>query len=388
MLSAIIIGAGAIADIHAKAYLSLRERVRIVAVAEPDAERAKALAERRSLSASTRLYADFAQALAAEKPDIASVCTPPSTHADIACACLDAGVNVLLEKPMASSLEECDRILAAADRGGALLSVVAQSRFITPTYNLKRLLDDGICGRRLFTEAFSLWWRDARYHDLDYRGRWSTEGGGCTLGHAVHHVDLLLWLAGMPAEVTAVIANLAHTNSEMEDLSMAFFRFADSALGSLTTSLIHHGEPQLMRVQTEKAGLSIPFDVRASRSLPNGFPEPDGEFAAAVRAKFDSFPALAHEGHAGQIADFIGALNSGGQPLVTGQSGRNAIEVIMAIYKSSVTRAPVTLPVAKDDPFYTKAGMVAAMPHFFEKTKSVARFDGASGISLAGDRMK
>lgn len=385
MLSAMIVGAGAISESHAKGYAASGDAVRVVAVADPDEERARALAGRHGFDA--EIHADYRDALAKGGIDLVSVCTPPSTHAPIAVDCLSSGRHVLLEKPMASSLEECDAILDASRRHGRLVSVVAQSRFISSIHNVKRLLDDGVCGRLLYAEAYSAWWRSASYHDLDYRGRWETEGGGCTLGHAVHHIDLLLWMAGMPTEIFAAMANMSHTNSEMEDLSLAILRYGDGRLGQLTTSLIHHGEPQHMLFETERAGISIPFGVRSSRALPNGFPEPDAEIEQFIRETYENYPTLDKEGHAGQIADLAAAIMNGTTPLLTGETGRDAMQVIVGVYKSSVTRQPVALPIVRGDPFYTKAGMVCSMPRFFEKTKSVDKLAGGA-ISLAGDRMK
>lgn len=385
MVSVMIIGAGAIADSHVKGYLASGDSARIVALADPDTERASLLARRHGLDAS--IYEDYRDAFAAGGIDVVSVCTPPATHAAVAVDCLDASAHVLLEKPMASSLEECDRILDASRRNARLVSVVAQSRFVTPIRNVKRLLDEGVCGRLLYSEAYSAWWRSAAYHDLDYRGRWETEGGGCTLGHAVHHVDLLLWMAGKPAEITAVMGNLAHTNSELEDISLAVLRYDDGTLAQLTTSLIHHGEPQHMLFETERAGIGIPFSVRSSRGLANGFPEPDVEMETLVRETYEAYPPLAKEGHAGQIADFLAAIASGVSPLLTGETGRDALEVIIGVYKSAVTKSTVRLPIAPDDPFYVKAGMVSSMPRFFEKTRSVGRL-GDGAISLAGDRLR
>ena len=141
---------------------------------------------------------------------LAAVCLPPFVHAPATVDLLDAGVNVLLEKPMAPTLAECDAILAAAGRSGQLLSVVAQNRYKTPMMKLKQVLDSGMIGRILHAQVDSFWWRGSRYYDLWWRGTWAKEGGGCTMNHAVHHIDLFQWMMGMPDEVQAVVTNLNH----------------------------------------------------------------------------------------------------------------------------------------------------------------------------------
>ena len=311
--------------------------------------------------------------------DLASVCTPPSTHAEIAARLLEARVNTLLEKPMAPSLAECDAILAAAESGGAVLSVVAQNRFTNPMMRLKQVLDSGLAGRVLHAQVDSHWWRGLSYYDLWWRGTWHSEGGGCTLNHAVHHIDALQWMVGTPAAIQSMIANVNHGNSEVEDLSLTIMRFPDGALGQLTASVVHHGQEQQIIFQTERAKIAMPWTVSAQAAAPNGFPK--GEHDAATERElndyYEGLPALAHEGHTGQIDDVLTALEATDgtrRVLVDGRDGRTTIEIITAIYQAAITAQTVTLPLPPDDPFRTRDGLLAAAPHFHEKTASVGEF--------------
>jgi predicted dehydrogenase len=307
--------------------------------------------------------------------DLASVCTPPGTHAEIAVRLLDAGVHTLCEKPMAPSLQDCDAILAAARRSGAVLSVVAQNRFTTPMARLKQVLDSGLAGRVLHAQVDSHWWRGPSYYDLWWRGTWSSEGGGCTLNHAVHHVDAVAWMLGRPVEVQASMANVAHDNAEVEDLSLAIMRFGSGALGQLTSSLVHHGEDQRLVFQTEKASLATPWAVRASVQKANGFPEPDRATEQALTEYYERLPAVRYEGHTGQIDNTLAAIETGSaDALVDGHQGRRTLEIITAIYKAAITGARVRLPLDDGDPFCTRDGLLAAAPRFHEKTVSVPGF--------------
>jgi UDP-N-acetyl-2-amino-2-deoxyglucuronate dehydrogenase len=374
-----VIGAGAISSFHLDGYLAFPGRCRVVAVADADLARARQRIEEYHLVDAVAF--DGVEALLDDGPhlDLASVCTPPSSHAEIAVRLLDAGVNTLLEKPMAPSLAECDAILAAADRGRAVLSVVAQNRFTNPMMRLKRVLDSGLAGRVLHAQVDSHWWRGLSYYDLWWRGTWQSEGGGCTLNHAVHHIDALQWMVGAPVAIQAMIANVDHGNSEVEDLSLTIMRFPDGTLGQLTASVVHHGQDQQIVFQTERAKIAMPWTVSAQAAQPNGFPrrEHDEATERELNQFYENLPALAHEGHAGQIDDVLTALESTDgtrRVLVDGSDGRTTIEIITAIYQAAITAQTVTLPLPADDPFRTRDGLLAAAPHFHEKTASVGEF--------------
>jgi predicted dehydrogenase len=371
MLKAAIIGAGAIAPAHVEGFLQFKDRVRIVAVANRSIGRAQDLIQRYQLDA--RACPDYRDAI--DGTDIAAICTPPGSHREIAEAAFARGAHVLVEKPMAPTVADCDAILAAAASSGKLLSVIAQIRFVDSINRAVRTMKSGNFGRILFSQVNSLWWRGASYYDLAWRGRWQSDGGGCTFSHAVHHIDLMLWIKGLPSEVTAIMGNLAHGNSEEEDLSMALLRFPDGSLGQITSSLLHHGEPQLLNFQLEQLGVSIPLKVSANRQRSNGFPLADEEAERRFLAAYEGLPALRHEHHAGHIGNFIDAIETGGMPLVTGESGRAAIELITAIYESASKGITIRLPLQTDDPFRTREGMLAQLPRFNEKKRDIAAFD-------------
>lgn len=265
-------------------------------------------------------------------------------------------------------------MLAAARASGRQLSVIAQNRFQTPVARLKRVLQSGLAGKILHAQADSFWWRGDRYYDLWWRGTWEKEGGGCTMNHAVHHVDLYLWLMGMPTAVQSVTANLAHDNSEVEDFSTTVLFHPEGSVGQLTASLVHHGESQQLVFQGEHAQVAVPWQVRASRQKENGFPERDAERERKIQAFYEGLPALAVEGHNAQIANFIAAIR-GLEPLaVDGAAGRRTVELITAIYQSGQSGVRVSLPLEASSPFYSRDRLLRQVRHFHEKTKNVANF--------------
>jgi predicted dehydrogenase len=282
---------------------------------------------------------------------------------------------------MAPSLEECDAILAAAARSGARLSVVSQNRFQTTMFRLRQVLASGLAGRILHAAVNSYWWRGQNYYDLWWRGTWEKEGGGCTLNHAVHHVDLLLWMMGMPQSVSARFANLSHDNSETEDFSTAVLSYQTGALAQLTASLVHHGEEQEMIFQCQKARVSFPWKLCASTPLENGFPQKDCKTEQLIQQAYDSTQPLLQEGHPGQIGNMLDAIQLGSPLLVDGAAGRNTLELIMGIYKSAQSGTETAFPIQSTDPFYRTETMLPLLPRFHQKTRSTDNFL-TSDISL------
>ncbi|MDR0960601.1 MAG: Gfo/Idh/MocA family oxidoreductase [Propionibacteriaceae bacterium] len=377
MLKVGIIGTGNISPAHIKGYLEFPQRCEIVALCDVVPERAEEKKERFGLTGAT-VYSDHRAMLEAVPDlDLVSIATPPFCHAEITIDCLHAGVNVLVEKPMAPSLEECDAMLEAQWKSGKVLSVVAQNRFRDDMIILKDALDSGLAGPIAHLKVDSAWWRGKPYYDLWWRGTWKSEGGGPTLNHAIHHLDLTLWLMGQPEAVTAVLTNAWHDNSEVEDLSVAILSY-DHALAEITSSVVHHGEEQAIVAQGRDARISQPWKVVASVSQPNGFPHPDGnpELTAQLEAIATAHEPLAHPGHTGQIDDVLSAIEEGRPPAIDGEAGRATVELVTAIYEAGIEHRTVTLPLAADDPYFTSAGLLERAPHFFEKTASVEDLGG------------
>jgi UDP-N-acetyl-2-amino-2-deoxyglucuronate dehydrogenase len=371
MIKVAIIGAGNISPFHIQAYLEFPERCQIVAIVDIYLDKAIKLIEQYQLSA--RALEDYKELLT-EDIQLISICTPPFTHAPIAIDFLHAGKHVMVEKPMASSLAECDAMNAAAEKGGAILSAVAQNRFRTPMMKLKSVLDTGLMGDIVHAQVDSFWWRGHCYYDLWWRGTWKMEGGGCTLNHAVHHIDMLLWMMGSPDEVLAVMSNTSHDNAEVEDLSIALLRYPNGCLAQITSSVVHHGQDQQVIFQGKDARVSVPWKLKASKSQPNGFPVDNVELEQQIQANYDSLPEVHYEGHTGQIDNVLRAIETGEPALVNGYSGRATLELIMAIYKSASTGQSVKLPLSTEDPFYTAEGTQATAIHFYEKKNSIDNF--------------
>jgi UDP-N-acetyl-2-amino-2-deoxyglucuronate dehydrogenase len=382
MIRVAVIGTGAISAAHIEAYLTFGTRCQIAALCDMYPEKAQERKQKYKLNCD--VVSDYRELLSRGDIDLVSVCTPPYTHADIAVEALQAGKHVIVEKPMASSLAECDRMNEAAAASGKILSVISQNRFGDAVMKLKRVLEFGLAGRIVHAQVDSFWWRGYVYYDLWWRGTWEKEGGGCTLNHAVHHIDMFQWMMGMPDKVTAVMSNTSHDNAEVEDLSVAILSYP-RALAQITSSVVHHGQEQKLIFQGEKARVSMPWQVTASVAQENGFPKANPELEREIEAFASQIPALKYVGHKGQIDDVLSAIENGsGQVLVTGQEGRKTLELITAIYQSASTGTTVQLPLRPDSPFYTREGIMANATHFYKKKNSVVGFD-KNEITVSGE---
>ena len=192
LLRAAIVGTGSVANLHAQA-VALHPRAELVAVTDLSRAAADGFAARHGEPAVHDTLEDL---LAAEHPDVVLICTPPVVHREQALAAFAAGAHVVVEKPPAPSLDELDEMRAAAVAAGRRLAVVFQQRTGTAAAHVRRLLHEGALGRPLIALCQTLWYRGEDYFSAPWRGKWETEGGGTTLGHGIHQLDLLGFLLG------------------------------------------------------------------------------------------------------------------------------------------------------------------------------------------------
>jgi predicted dehydrogenase len=383
MLNVALVGTGNISSSHLLGYLQFPERCRIVALCDTAPAKAEAKKQEHGLDDAV-VVSSHEVLLGRDDIDLVSVCTPPSTHAQISIDLLHAGMNVVVEKPMAPSLAECDAMLAAERESGKRLSVIAQNRFRNDIATLKDALDSGLLGPVAHFRTDSAWWRGLPYYDLSWRGTWQSEGGGPTLNHAIHHIDLVLWMLGAPEAVTASMTNAWHDNAEVEDLSVALLQY-DRAIAQLTSSVVHHGQEQEIVIQGRDASVAQPWSVHAETTQPNGFPTPEGntELAERLEAIGAAHRPLPHLGHAGQIDDLLGALETGRPPAIAGEDGRRTVEVVTAIYQAAIERRTVDLPIPTGSPYYTGEGVLGNAPRYFAKNRSVDDLEGT--ITVGGE---
>jgi predicted dehydrogenase len=320
------------------------------------AERVRAFAERYG----TYGYTDVDTFLREGKVEAIIIGTPHPQHAAPAIHAAEAGVHVLVEKPLAATLEDCDAMLAAAKKAGVLLGAISQRRFYEPVRRMKEAIDAGKIGRPALGVFTMYSWREPAYYQSDpWRGKWDTEGGGVLVNQSPHQLDLLRWFMGPVAEVSGYWANVNHPGIEVDDTAVAVLRFQNGGLGAIVTSVaqkpgihtkvhVHGTNGASVGVETDRGATFIAGMTAIAEPPLNDLWTIPGEehllpaFQAEDRARFAQIDATTHY-HALQIQDFLRAIREGRPPLVTGADGRAVVELFAAIYRSNREGRPVML---------------------------------------------
>src|SRR5215469_4291188 len=333
-----IVGTGVIAAMHAAAIATL-PGTRLAAGT------AAAFAAARGCAAEPSLDA----LLARPDVDVVCVCVPSGLHAEIGVRAARAGKHLAVEKPVDVTLAAADRLIEAARDAGVALTVISQHRFDPGLIELKRLIGEGALGRLVLGEASTKWYRTQAYYDsAAWRGTWAMDGGSL-MNQGVHYVDLLRWCMGPVTEVTAVCATQAH-QVEVEDTALAMVRFGSGAVGTiLSSTAAFPGFPQRLEV-TGTDGTVIVEDGRIVRRAFGSRAGADPGTVPAAGAGAIGAPGGAADpaaidvaGHAAQIADLLAAIEEGRGPAVDGQAGRDALEIVCAVYESARTGRTVRL---------------------------------------------
>ena len=174
----------------------------------------------------------LAEMVSREKIDVVIICTPHPNHREPTIAALEAGANVLIEKPLASSLEDCDAMIEASQQCGRQIGLICQRRWYIPAQRVKQAIEDGKIGKPVFATVNMLGWRDKEYYDSDpWRGTWKAEGGGVLVNQAPHQLDLLQWYMGEIDECFGLWSNLNHPYIEVEDTANAILKFKNGGSG-------------------------------------------------------------------------------------------------------------------------------------------------------------
>lgn len=346
-LGCAIVGCGMIARFHARALAEV-PGTRVAALVSRSEANARAMADELQLSCD--LSTDLGSVLARPDIHIVIITTPSGAHRDPAVASANAGKHVVVEKPLEITTERCDDIIKACTDNGVKLCTIFPSRFGDANQTLKKAIDAGRFGKVTLGETTCKWWRSQAYYDEGgWKGTQALDGGGALMNQAIHNVDLLLWMMGPVTHISGFTATLAHQNIEVEDTAVACLRFASGALGVIqATTSVHPGLPKTIAVHGDHGTVVIEQDDVLRWEI-----TPETNEDHAIRQRFaqktgatggSSNPAaISHVGHTRQLADFVNSIRTNSNPLVDGQEGRRAVEVIQAIYLSASTGRTITL---------------------------------------------
>jgi UDP-N-acetyl-2-amino-2-deoxyglucuronate dehydrogenase len=352
-----IIGCGKGAHLHAQALKNLPESL-FTAVYSRSTDKAIAFAEKYGVKSCLSIEEMVLDA----GVEAVIICTPHPAHTETAIRAAKSGMHVLVEKPLASSLEDCDAIINTAKNEGIILGAICQRRFYPPSARIKQAINDGKIGRPILGTVNMLGWRDQTYYQSDpWRGSWQGEGGGVLVNQAPHQLDLLQWYMGPIDELFGYWSNLNHPYIEVEDTAIAVIKFKNGGFGNIIVSNsqnpalfgkvhVHGDNGASVGVQTDGGAMFIAgmssiteppvndlWTVKGEEAMLEKWKQEDTEF-------FNKINPMNYF-HERQIEDFLRAIIKGAKPLVDGEEGRKTVEIFTAIYRANRDKKPVKFPL-------------------------------------------
>ncbi|MDF2962259.1 MAG: oxidoreductase [Paenibacillus sp.] len=324
-----ILGCGVIAEIHANAIRETEE-AELVAVCDNDPFKGRQFAGKHGGT----LYHELEQMLQNEEIEVVSICTPSGFHADQAILAARAGKHVLAEKPMAICLDDAKRMISVCKEQGVLLGTIFPRRMSPAAQFVKKWIQDGRLGKLSLCDASMKIYRSQQYYDsAGWRGTWDIDGGGAMMNQGIHTVDLLQWLAG-PVQSVYGKARTLLRQIEVEDTAVSLLEFKNGAVGVLevtTTSYPDFG--QRLELHGEKGSIIYKEDEIVLLKV-------EGEEVPIP--KFKPFQVIP-DGHRMQIRDMALAVQENLIPVVPGEEGLHALEIILGTYESSRRQSEVVL---------------------------------------------
>ncbi|MFJ5713898.1 Gfo/Idh/MocA family protein [Neobacillus sp. NPDC093127] len=342
-----IIGCGRISPNHIAA--AIENGLEIVALCDIEPENMNDKILKNNLPQSISQYTDYKMLLEKEKPQLVAICTESGKHGQIALDCIEAGSHLIIEKPIALSLEEADEIINNAREKKLKVSACHQNRFNKSIQKIREAAEEERFGRLLHGTAHIRWNRGEDYYkQAPWRGTWEQDGGAL-MNQCLHNIDLLRWMMGDEIiEVVGMTDNLNHNFIEAEDLGMALIKFSNGSYGIVegTTNIYPNNLEETLYLFGEKGtvkagGKSV--NLIEEWQFADNLDDPDD-----VKEKFQENPPNVYGfGHNPLYADVIDAIQNDRQPYVTAEDGRRALELVLAIYKSAAEGKSVKLPLSK-----------------------------------------
>jgi len=340
-----LIGCGRISPNHIAA--AWENGLEIVALCDIVPENMEDKIKRFKLPPDIRRYTDYREMLEKEKPELAGIATESGKHAHIALDCIKAGCNIIIEKPIALSLEEADAIINASDETGIKVCACHQNRFNKSIQKIREAVEEGRFGRLFHGTAHIRWNRDKGYYSqAPWRGTWEQDGGAL-MNQCIHNIDLLRWMMGDDIiEVMAYTDRLNHDYIQAEDLGLALIKFRNGSYGVVegTTNIYPSNLEETLYIFGETG------TVKAGGKSVNIIEEwhfaDNKDNAEEVKSKYCENPTNVYGfGHTPLYSDVIDAVKSNRQPYIDARAGRRALELVLAIYKSAAEGGPVKLPL-------------------------------------------
>lgn len=345
-----VIGCGRISYKGIEAIVNNKECLRLVAACDPVEDKAVAkkneYLEKINREVKVNVYKDYKDMIEQENIDIVYIATESGYHPEISINCMNKGINVIVEKPMALSTKEAEEMIACAKKNGVKLCIAHQNRFNKAVQKLRKEIEAGSFGKLVNGTARILWNRNMGYYEqAPWRGTYELDGG-TLMNQCIHNIDLLQWM--MNSEVDTVYAQCGTflRKIEGEDFGAIIVKFKNGAIGIIEGSACVYPKnlEETLSIFGEKATICI--GGIAVNKIETWRVEGSEESEEAVLAAQDDDPDNVYgSGHTMLFKDVVDAIGSNREPLISGEDGIKPLEIILAAYKSSVTGMPVKFPM-------------------------------------------
>ncbi len=341
-----LIGCGRIAVNHIKAAKNIG--LELTAVCDLKAENMENLLQEHwpSQALLAMRYTDYKKMLAEVEPTLVGIATESGTHAEIALSCIDAGTHCIIEKPIAMSMEDADEIVRRASEKHVKVSACHQNRFNLAVQETRKALEAGRFGKLSHGSVHVRWNRNRAYYEqAPWRGRWTSDGGAL-MNQCIHGIDLLRWMFGDEVEeVYGQTRRQLHDYLEAEDVGMAVVKFKNGAIGTIegTTNVYPSNLEETLYIFGEKGTVKIGGKSTNNIEVWEFTDERDNDFC--VKGLREAASNVYGNGHTSLYADMVDAIEHDRSPYVDAVAGRNALELVLAIYKSQKEGVPVKLPL-------------------------------------------
>lgn len=341
-----LIGCGRISTNHVKA--AINNKLEIVGVCDIIPQKMQEILKKHELEYNDNIhqYTNYKKLLEIERPDLVSIATESGNHAEIALYCIEKGVHVIIEKPMAMSIDDANKIINLAEEKNVKVSACHQNRFNVAVQELRKAVEAGRFGKISHGSIHVRWNRNKGYYDqASWRGTWAQDGGAL-MNQCIHGIDLLRWMMGDEVEeVYGATRQQFHDYLEAEDVGMAVVKFKNGAIGTIegTTNVYPKNLEETLYIFGENGTVKIGGTSTNNIDVWDFTDETEED--AKNKGLAEATSNVYGNGHTSLFADVIDAIENDRKPYVDAVAGRNALEMILAIYKSQKTGQSVKIPL-------------------------------------------
>lgn len=341
-----LIGCGRISENHVKAAKD--NGLEITAVCDILPGNMERVLEKNGFGMYTGIkrYTSYKEMTGMEHLDLVSIATESGLHAEIACYCIEHGINVIIEKPIAMSLKDADMIIELSEKYNVKVCACHQNRFNIAVQKTREALEQGRFGKISHGSVHVRWNRDKSYYEqAPWRGTWKNDGGAL-MNQCIHGIDLLRWMMGDSVEeVYGVVKQQLHNYLEAEDVGMAVIKFRDGSIGTIegTTNVFPKNLEETLYLFGEKGTVKLGGKSVNSIDVWDFADETGNDISN--KGLEETTGNVYGNGHTPLFADMVSAIENNRKPYVDAYAGKRAVELVLAVYKSAKTGQPVKLPL-------------------------------------------